>query len=323
MRKHVIPVVALLLLVACGSSDLTCPSSATLDSLVMCIRTQMPQSGSNGYVAPTSSQRADWTTVVTKMLGGSCDGVVPTSLSDIVQLRMFTDSSNGRSYCLLMEVRDRNRDGFVDNGFGTFITYNDATRQLSHQAVHPIADSTTDSQAVAVFKATDSRSFLMAGAHRDANSAASTCRPSFPESDASHNSNTMVQATNEALLAYYGTNSWFAIQWHGMAASTCDMTEVYPSHGREVAPAPTDKIVLLQQNLKAAHGSWDVDLPGSRMCSLNATENVQGRLLNGVAAAKVCSTEASSHTQKFVHIEQDPNFRTPGDWVAPITSTFP
>ena len=68
-----------------------------------------------------------------------------------------------------------------------------------------------------MFKDTDSRSYLMAGAHRDANSAASTCLPSSPESDASHNSNTMVQATNEELLAYYGAGSWFAIQWHGMA----------------------------------------------------------------------------------------------------------
>ena len=38
-----------------------------------------------------------------------------------------------------------------------------------------------------------------------------------PESDPSHNVNTMVQATNEELLAYYGAASWFAIQWHGMA----------------------------------------------------------------------------------------------------------
>ncbi len=57
-----------------------------------------------------------------------------------------------------------------------------------------------------MLKGTDSRSYLMAGAHRDANSAPSTCLRSHPESDASHNSNTMVQATNEALLAYPRAN---------------------------------------------------------------------------------------------------------------------
>jgi hypothetical protein len=333
MRKLFILVVSALLLVACGHSafmvpeiakaDLNCPSSTTLESLVTCIRAQMPQSGSNGYVAPTPTQRADWRTVVNQILQGSCDFAVPASLNGIVQVKTFTDTGNGRNYCLLMEVLDQNGNGFVDNGFGTFIVYNSATRQLSHQAVHPIADSTTESQAVTVFKDTDSRSYLMAGAHRNANSAASTCLPSDPESDASHNSNTMVQATNEELLAYYGAASWFAIQWHGMAASTCPTTDVYPSHGRMVTPAPSDKIAVLRDNLLVHHPTWNVDLPGSGSCSLNATENVQGRLLNGVAAECVCCTAASSYTQKFVHIEQDPNFRNPSDWIAPITDTFP
>ena len=270
MRTLVILAVGSLLLVACGNI-LTCPSSTTLDSLVTCVRTQMPQSGSNGYVAPTPTQRADWRTVVNQMLQGSCDFPVPGSLNGIARVSTFTDTGNGRSYCLLMEVLDRNGNGFVDHGFGTFIVYNNATRQLSHQAVHPIADSTTETQAVTVFKDTDSRSFVMAGAHRDANAAASTCRPSHPESDASHNSNTMVQATNEALLAYYGATPWFAIQWHGMAASTCPNTNVYPSHGRDVTPAPTDKIAVLRGNLRVHHPTWDVDLPGSGSCSPTVT----------------------------------------------------
>jgi hypothetical protein len=222
-----------------------------------------------------------------------------------------------------MEVQDGNRNRYVDSGFGTFIVYNSATRQLSHQVVHPIADSTTESQAVTVFKDTDSRSYLMAGAHRDANSAPSTCRPSFPESDASHNGNTTVMATIEELIAHYGTASWFAIQWHGMAASTCPATDVYPSHGRDVKPSATDKIAVLRDSLLVHHPTWNVGLPGSGVCSLNATENVQGRLLNGIDVESVCGTAASSYTQRFVHIEQDPNFRTPSDWIAPIIATFP
>jgi len=125
------------------------------------------------------------------------------------------------------------------------------------------------------------------------------------------------------LLAHYGAAPWFAIQWHGMAASTCPTTDVYPSHGRDVTPAPTDKIAVLRGNLLADHPTWRVDLPGSGSCSLNATENVQGRLLNGVPAEGVCGTEGSSYTQKFIHIEQDPNFRNPSDWIASITGTFP
>jgi hypothetical protein len=76
---------------------------------------------------------------------------------------------------------------------------------------------------------------------------------------------------------------------------------------------PPTKIAVLRDNLLVHHPTWDVDLPGSDSCSLNATENVQGRLLTGVAAECVCCTEGSSYTQKFVHIEQDPNFRNPSD----------
>ena len=216
MRALFIAAVGSLLLVASGNADVTCASSKNLDSLVECIRDHMPLKESNGYVAPTPSQRADWRIVVNQMLQGSCDFAVPVSLNGIVQVKTFTDTDNGRNYCLLIEVRDQNGDGqngdgLVDNGFGTFIVYSKASRQLSHQAVHPIFDRDTEKQAVTVFKDTESRSFLMAGAHRDANSKASACLPSHPEFDASHNSNTMVQATNEELLAYYGSASWFAI----------------------------------------------------------------------------------------------------------------
>jgi hypothetical protein len=261
------------------------------------------------------------------MLQGLCDFAVPVSLSGIVQVRTFTD--NGRSYCLLMEVRDQNGDGIVDHGFGTFLVYSNATRQLSHQAVHPIYDTDTEIQAVRVFKDTDSRSFLMAGTHRNATPAAtaSACLPGHRESDPSHNVKPMVQATNEELLAYYGATSWFAIQWHASDAKHCDGTDVHLSDGRgdgadDPAPVDTDKISVLRDKVLSYNPSWRVSLPGSG-CDLNATENMQGRLLNGVAAERVCCTAASGITQKFIHIEQHPGFRTPSHWIAPITDAFP
>jgi hypothetical protein len=198
-------------------ADLTCASSMTLESLAACIRKQMPQSGSNGFVAPNAIEQADWRAVVKQMLQGSCDFTLPASLSGIMQIRTFTDSANGRNYCVLMEVRDANGDGSVDRGWGTFIVNNDAMRELSHQAPHPISDSTTEMQALTIFKETDSRSYLMAGAHRDANAANSTCQNStcqgsHKEADAAHNTATMFHATNQELINWYGAASWHAIQ---------------------------------------------------------------------------------------------------------------
>jgi hypothetical protein len=76
MRTLFIAAVGSLLLVASGNADLTCASSKNLGSLVECIRAHMPRRESNGYVAPTSSQRADWRIVVNQMLQGSCDFAV-------------------------------------------------------------------------------------------------------------------------------------------------------------------------------------------------------------------------------------------------------
>src|SRR5262245_47251201 len=124
MRTLFTAIVGSCLLSGCGFPLLTCPSSATLESLATCVRDQMPQSGSNGYVIPTSEQRGDWKSVVRQMLKGSCDFALPSSLDEVVQMRTFNDTSNGRSYCLLMEVGDRNRNNVVDSGFGTFIVFN-------------------------------------------------------------------------------------------------------------------------------------------------------------------------------------------------------
>src|SRR5262245_1278083 len=60
MRTLLIAAVGSMLLTGSGRADPSCPSSVTLDALVECIRDHMPRADSNGYVAPTPSQRADW-----------------------------------------------------------------------------------------------------------------------------------------------------------------------------------------------------------------------------------------------------------------------
>lgn len=309
--------------VSADAATLTCSSATTLDALATCLRNQMPASGSNGFVAPSAGEQADWRAVVRQMLQGSCSVTLPASLAGIAELRTFTDSGNGRSYCLLMEVLDANNNGKVDRGWGTFIVFADATREISHHAPHPISDSTTENQAINIFRDTDSRSYLVAGAHRSANGGSSSCQSSYGPADVAHNVNNMFHATNIELMGFYGVNDWWAIQWHGMAADTCSQAEVYLSHGRNVVPGASEKIAVLKNNLLAYHPTWKVETTGTGACTLNATDNTQGRLINGVPEAQVCGTAATSHTGRFIHIEQDPGFRTPADWVGAINDTWP
>ncbi|WP_437668561.1 hypothetical protein [Sorangium sp. So ce131] len=222
-----------------------------------------------------------------------------------------------------MEVADGNGDRIVDRGLGTFIVDAAAEREICHSAAHPIADAETEIQAITVFKETRSRSFLMGGAHRDASMVESACQSSLATSDMAHNVANMFHATYQELAAHYGSRRWSAIQWHGMAQSTCASVDVHLSHGMDVVPVEGDKILELRRNLLAYKPAWRIGVPGGGACSLNATTNVQGRLLNGVPASRVCGSPAASYSGRFIHIEQDPGFRDPDSWIAAIMDTWP
>jgi hypothetical protein len=283
----------------------------------------MPQAASSGYFQPSSRERADWRRVVRAMLEGRCDPDLPGRLSAVMQVRTVRDGSNGRSYCVFMEVLDADRNGTVDRGWGTFIVDPSARRELHHHAPHPLSDATTERQALAIFRATDSRGYLMAGAHRNSDSGSSRCQRGYAPADVAHNNESMFQATNEELAAFYGDGPWWAIQWHGMAETDCKAVNVYMSHGRDVAPSSADKIFQLKERLREHHPTWKVAVPGDQACSLNGTFNVQGRLLNGVRPSAVCGTAAHEHSGRFLHIEQDPAFRSFADWVEPVTDVWP
>ena len=315
-------VVALLVSVhSASAANLTCSSATTLDALANCIKNQIPTNGSGEWVAATSTEQTAWRSAVNQMLTGACNFALPAAIATAAQIRTFTDTSTGKSYCLLMEVLDANNNGRVDRGWGAFMVNPTATREISHQAPHPLADLTTENQSIGVFGGTDSRSWLMTGAHRTASTGSNTCQSSYGESDAAHNINNMFHATNLELMAFYGATDWQAIQWHGMAADTCNPANAFLSHGRTVNPAPSDKNLLLKNNMLGYHPTWNLETPVSS-CSLNATDNVQGRLINGVAAASVCGTAASSYNGKFLHIEQDPGFRTASDWIPSVSEVW-
>ena len=304
-----------------SAATLTCSSATTLDQLATCIANQMPASGSNGFVPPTAQEQADWRSVVTQMMGGACNFALPASLASNAQIRTFTDTSTGKSYCLLMEVLDANNNGKVDKGYGTFMVNNSATLEISHQAPHPLYDIGTENQAINMFGGTNSRSYVLAGAHRNANSGSSACESSYAPADAAHNTNNMFHQTQIALMAFYGSNDWSAIQWHGMAVDTCD-ENAFLSHGVAINPAAGDKNLELKNSMTAAHSTWALGTPVSGGCSLNATDNVQGRLMNGVPAANVCTTAASNYTGQWLSVEQDPGFRTASDWIPSVLDVW-
>jgi hypothetical protein len=298
---------------------LNCPSAVTLTDLANCVRGQMPQSGCNCFVKTTAQQRTDYQSVVTQMLNGGCTGIsMPASLNGIMQIRTFTDD---KLYCLFMEVGDANNNGVTDKGWDTFIVnMAGPTREIIHQSPHTAYDIGTEVQAVEVFKATNSRAFMMAGSHRNALTSAGTCQGDdggYTDSDAAHAVENTFQPALYAIDAWYGATAYHVIQWHGMAASTCG-DNVFCSHGYDALPGISDKCSDIKNSMKFYHPTWVIGTPGQSSCSLVASTNVQARFLNGVAPGSVCGTAASGYSGQFISLEQDPTMRSSQDWIASI-----
>ncbi|UQA60291.1 fibronectin type III domain-containing protein [Polyangium aurulentum] len=305
------------------TTDTTCASATTLAGLVTCIRGQMPRKDSEGYIPPSETQRAELRDVVSSMLNGHCGFALPAHLDGVMSLSRFTDGENGKTYCVLMEVEDADTDGYVDRGFGTFIVDPTASRELIQEAPHPLADAETEVEAVDVFKGTNSRGYLMCGAHRLANPEASTCDPDYHEADCAHDTSTMFHAAALEIDAFYGGRPHHQIQWHGMADETCASVSAYVSHGLSTQPPAGSVATALAVAAVAHNPTWVVANPGSDTCTLNATDNVQGRLLNGTAEPNVCTTAATASTDRFVHIEQHRDMRVASSWLSPVAETFP
>jgi hypothetical protein len=305
---------------------ITCADGTTLEGMIACITAAMPAKDSGGFVVPNDGVLSEWRNVVAQMLNGSCDTIdLPSALEGIYSVTTFIDRNTGASYCVAMEDLDADGDGDVDRGWGTVVVNNEPLRELVIGSPHPIADISTQDQAIAVFKAIDARAFVLAGAHRHANSVPSTCQSSMELADAAHNAANMYFATVQEVISFYdarGAPFWL-LEFHGMAETTCG-GHVYLTHGVAHAPAVEDSIVQLKANLLRHHPGWIVGVPGdSPSCKFNATTNVSGRLMNGVSVENVCTVAASGYSGRFIHIEQDPGYRKANDWIQAIIDTWP
>jgi|GEM_PF-6055226 len=304
-----------------NAATLNCSSCSTLEELYDCIKAQMPHRD-DGYTPPTAQQLSDVRTVIGQMLTCQTNITLPSSISVIMEFKRFIDSGNGRTYSVLMEVEDANSDGMIDRGFGSLIVYNEAEKELNIASPHPVYDLNTGYQSVRIFKYTSSRTLSLAGVHRYAGSATSPCQSSYKISDSAHNDECMFFGATQELMAYYGSDPWYQLQYHGMAADTCS-TDVFMSHGdNQVTPPQGDIVYTLRNNLLVYNPSWGVEVDGATSCHLDGGSNTSGRLINGVSANQVCNTSASNYGETFIHIEQTGACRTASDWIDTVNDTF-
>ncbi|KAK0188103.1 hypothetical protein F5146DRAFT_1062041 [Armillaria mellea] len=269
---------------------------------------------------PNTTQSDSWGDLIASLLyvDINCTSVaIPPSLRDIYTI------SNFDSYCVLSEIRI-NEWGYYDKGWGLFVvpsSRNGIKRNIHLAMPHPIFDFRTPAQAVSLFTITGARSLLISGRHRSAYNASTNCLPSTAKStyyrtDPTHDVNEPFHSASRAVWGWQNVNggcptrSCAFIQLHGKSPTTCRTDQIFLSSGLGNSTWYTDDvdrpIKRIQRELEDLFPDWNITLPSDSSCILTATNNVFGRMINGVDESSVCNQAATvdGSTGAFIHIEQ-------------------
>jgi len=286
----------------------------------------MPGIGSQGYLPPDAAALTHWETAVQALAQG--DGAAAqTALGNLPGYRLaeLSDTGDGnRRYWVLEE------SPAVQQGWGTLMVNPTPQRELLVEVPHPVFDTNTAAEGARIFRQTGARYLLIAGTHRCANTATSTCAgttgvcdggaPSpFRTSDMGHNGDTPFQSVHRLLMTAHP--NLVAISLHGNGQAECG--DLFLSSGSTTTVDPL--VATLQQNFPAGSSLTVLTVadPGVT-CTLFGSTNVQGRQING--SPSPCSQSASATSGRFIHIEQSLRVRSQGydaELIQALIATFP
>ncbi|VDM37937.1 unnamed protein product [Toxocara canis] len=141
-----------------------------------------------------------------------------------------------RDFCVIHELVPSNNGSLFKRFWGYVVISNRPERPVHHSAAHFESDGDVCNEAAAVFERTAGKSLVVAGANRFAvvGQETNSCQPTTALADAAHNNETMFHIMNEAIYEAASSepriNNTF-IQWHGMAETSCSITQAYVSAG--------------------------------------------------------------------------------------------
>jgi murein DD-endopeptidase MepM/ murein hydrolase activator NlpD len=278
--------------------------STKVDSLINAIPTG---NGTDEYQVPTSGQLTQWGTVITKILQNDYSGANTDASALGYQIIQFVDTTTTPRVTYYVLEKSTSSTNYWGSYF-----FNPAPQRpkIAIAAPHEIYDLNTGKQARLIFMKTGARAFFLNGTHRCNSSSFTACSGTttacsdtsakYRASDQAHTATGMFQKTTEIMRS--NISGLYLIQPHGFSKDSGDPS-IIMSNGTRYTPSP-DYLIALRDNLltidatltfKIAH----VDLTWTKLV---ATENTQGRLING--SSNPCTYGASSTTGRFLHLEQ-------------------
>jgi murein DD-endopeptidase MepM/ murein hydrolase activator NlpD len=287
-----------------GQISMTGSLATHIDSLI----DAMPASAvgdQDKYQAPSSPNLMTWGNTITQIMQGNYSAAQDSAGTIGYQIVRFSDNTTSSSH--IYYVLEKTFIG--TNYWGTF-AYNPSPLRgkLFIQSPHPLYDSNTGQQGIAIFMNVGAKSFFVSGTHR-CNSTINTtcsgttdvCGGNYKISDQAHVVDGTLQKSTEILNA--AIDQLIVIQAHGFGKDPAD-PYVIMGNGKATAPTGTDYLVRVRDNLLALDGVLtskvahiDVD-----WTTLIGTTNTQGRLING--SSNPCNSAPSTANGRFLHIEQ-------------------
>jgi len=282
-------------------------ASGNIENYAESIINNMPGGSVNNYIQPTTANLATWESIINLILSDNLTDARAVASPINYQITEFTDTSlnPNKTFYILEEKATQNRY------WGTYIFNKNPTRNnLIIAAPHSKFDTNTGNQAVYCFKNTLAKAVFINGAHRCNSFTSSSCSGTtsvcgstgnYKISDQAHNTTSMFQKTTEVL--YNTISNAVFIQLHGFSKQSTD-PYVIISNGTNQTPsidyALQIKNALLNEDNSLTFKLAHIDTDWTR---LTAFTNTQGRLINN--SSNACSTDATTTSGRFIHIEQE------------------
>lgn len=295
-----------------SATDLTSATDAvetlqTVDNFISAL--SIAGSGGGDFSEPSSSKLADFNALVDEILGGDFSDPNDYLTSTGYALQNLTDDTSGNIDVVALYDTAATPIG------GTYLLYKTPTEDFFYEVPHPTFDSETLDEGAYLFQQHLARGLFIAGTHRCNSASYSSCSgttsacgssESYRISDVAHNTNTYFHEAHKAADDLNGTS--IQIQLHGKSATS--PTASISAGFTDNIEGPDAKSNTLADNFEpSVTGNVDScndSADGNILCG---TTNVQGRYTHNSSNACTTAANSANNTDRFIHIEQNPNFR--------------
>jgi hypothetical protein len=273
------------------------------------------------FVAALAQEMSDFEGLLALAMSGSWEDAFAAAVPLGYEIVEFLDTVSGETFHLLRERTVPGDVGFTGRGVFTFFSGGGVRDNLVIEIPHPVFDSETLEQGALALPDVRPRVLAIAGAHRNNHPDVSLCDDDgamYRISDVAHHPDNFFHAAHvwlETNLADMRT-----VQFHGFCcpgvAPYGDLTDDgVMTNGFDAVPGVADfgriwgDFIEAQNFLADGVDLTTVALFGEDTTHLGGTNNLQGRVTNGVPIGTECTTPALAASGRFHHLEQDPDVR--------------